>query len=53
MTSPEFIQAILAEPDDDVPRLIYADWLQERGEPRGDFIRLQCAMAALKAPGSH
>ena len=39
-----FLQAILAEPDDDAPRLIYADWLEERGDPRGAFIRLQCAL---------
>jgi uncharacterized protein (TIGR02996 family) len=34
--------AILAHPDEDTPRLVYADWLQEHGdEPRADFIRLQ------------
>ena len=38
-----FLQAVLAEPEDDAPRLIYADWLEERGDPRGAFIRLQCA----------
>ena len=25
-------QAILEEPDDDAPRLVYADWLEENGE---------------------
>jgi uncharacterized protein (TIGR02996 family) len=36
------LAAIHAEPDDDTPRLVYADWLQENGQPeRADFIRLQ------------
>jgi uncharacterized protein (TIGR02996 family) len=42
-----FLQAILAEPDDDAPRLIYADWLEERGDVRGEFIRVQCALARM------
>jgi uncharacterized protein (TIGR02996 family) len=40
-----FLQAIIAEPDEDAPRLIYADWLEEHGDPRGEFIRVQCALA--------
>lgn len=32
--------AILAAPEDDAPRLVYADWLDEHGEPdRAAFIR--------------
>jgi uncharacterized protein (TIGR02996 family) len=42
-----FLQEILAAPDDDIPRLIYADWLEERGDPRGEFIRVQCALASM------
>jgi uncharacterized protein (TIGR02996 family) len=42
-----FLRMIAAAPDDDAPRLVYADWLEERGDPRGTFIRLQCALAAL------
>jgi len=34
---------ILANPDDDAPRLVFADWLTERGDPRGELISLQCA----------
>ncbi len=37
----ELLAAIYAQPDDDAPRLVYADWLQERGDPRGEFIALQ------------
>src|SRR5579885_144501 len=44
-----FRAAILEDPDDDGPRLIYADWLEERGDPRGEFIRLQCALARMPA----
>ena len=44
-----FLQAILENPDDDTPRLIYADWLEERGDPRGEFIRVQCHLAAMSA----
>ena len=35
------LAAIYARPADDGPRLVYADWLLERGEPRGEFITLQ------------
>ena len=42
-----FLEAIAAHPDDDAPRLVYADWLEERGDPRGAFIRLQCALERL------
>jgi uncharacterized protein (TIGR02996 family) len=38
-------QAILAQPDDEGLRLVYADWLEERGDPRAEFIRVQCALA--------
>jgi uncharacterized protein (TIGR02996 family) len=38
-----FLQAILESPDDDTPRLVYADWLDEHDDPtRAEFIRLQC-----------
>jgi uncharacterized protein (TIGR02996 family) len=40
-----FLDAIWENPDDDAPRLVYADWLEERGNPRGEFIRVQCALA--------
>jgi uncharacterized protein (TIGR02996 family) len=48
MSSEEhFIQAILAASEDDAPRLMYADWLEERGDPRAEFIRVQCALAHM------
>src|SRR5437016_4037405 len=42
-----FLQAIVEDPDDDGLRLVFADWLEERGDPRGEFIRLQCELARL------
>jgi uncharacterized protein (TIGR02996 family) len=46
-----FIQAIREAPDDDAPRLIYADWLREQDDPvqeaRGEFIQLQCELARM------
>src|SRR5438270_10047207 len=42
-----FLRAIIENPDDDGPRLLYADWLDERGDPRGEFIRVQCALAGM------
>jgi uncharacterized protein (TIGR02996 family) len=43
-----FLDEITASPDDDIPRLIYADWLEENGDPRGEFIRVQCELATLR-----
>lgn len=41
-----FLTAIASNPDDDLPRLVYADWLDEHGDPdRSEFIRLQCHTA--------
>jgi uncharacterized protein (TIGR02996 family) len=42
-----FLKAILEKVEDDAPRLIYADWLEERGDPRGEFIRVQCKLDKL------
>src|SRR6266404_2275885 len=47
-----FLQDILEKPDDDLPRLIYADWLDEHGDPdRAEFIRTQIELARL--PKNH
>ncbi len=35
-----FLQAIRENPTDDTPRLIFADWLEERGDPRSEVLRL-------------
>ncbi|HEY7153921.1 MAG TPA: TIGR02996 domain-containing protein [Gemmataceae bacterium] len=41
-----FLQAIREAPEDDTPRLVYADWLDENGDSeRAEFIRVQCDLA--------
>jgi uncharacterized protein (TIGR02996 family) len=46
------LRAICAEPEDDTPRLVAADWLEEHGDPdRAALIRLQVELARLKASG--
>jgi uncharacterized protein (TIGR02996 family) len=45
-----FLQRIRAYPDDNDPRLVFADWLEEQGGPglaRAAFIRVQIALATL------
>jgi uncharacterized protein (TIGR02996 family) len=42
-----FLQVIHDHPHDDAPRLVYADWLEERGDPRAEFIRLQITLAGM------
>jgi uncharacterized protein (TIGR02996 family) len=41
-----FLEDVIAHPDDDAPRLVFADWLEDHGDAeRAEFIRLQCALA--------
>ena len=43
-----FLRTILEQPDDDAPRLVFADWLEEHGEtPRAEFIRVQVELFRL------
>ena len=42
-----FFTDIVSRPDDDGPRLVLADWLEDQGDPRGEFIRIQCELAQL------
>ncbi len=43
-----FLKAIFATPDDDLPRLVFADFLDEHGEAeRAEFIRVQVELARL------
>ncbi len=45
------LEDVLAHPDDDAPRLVYADWLDEHGQAeRGEFIRAQVALARPDLP---
>jgi carbon storage regulator len=44
-----FLQAIEESPEDQANRLIFADWLEERGDPLGQFLRIQCDLETLSA----
>jgi uncharacterized protein (TIGR02996 family) len=51
MNADAFLAEILANPDDDAPRLVYSDWLEEQGDiARAEFIRRQCRMARRAVP---
>jgi uncharacterized protein (TIGR02996 family) len=48
-THEDFVQAIVANPDEDALRQIYTDWLEEQGESeRADFIRGRCELPQLQ-----
>ena len=42
-----FLQQVREDPADDSPRLVLADWLQDRGDPRGEFVHLRVVGARL------
>lgn len=44
----ELMAACVAEPTAVDRRLVLADWLQERGDPLGEFIQLQCRLEELR-----
>lgn len=49
MTEDEaFIRTIVDSPGDDLPRLVYADWLDERNDPRGAYLRAELEWAKAK-----
>jgi uncharacterized protein (TIGR02996 family) len=45
MTDDDWLAAIAAAPDDPLVRLAYADWLDDRGDPRGELLRLDAELA--------
>ena len=51
MTADELalLRGVEAAPDDDLPRLVYADWLDEHGRhARAEFIRVQCELTSIE-----
>ena len=49
-----FLAEILAAPDDDAPRMVFADWLEDNGDPqRAEFVRAQVRLAGMswRQPG--
>ena len=49
LRNPELEAAIQRAPDDREPYLLYADWLSERGDPRGELIALDVALEDREA----
>jgi uncharacterized protein (TIGR02996 family) len=48
------LRAVCENPDDDTPRLVFADWLQEHGdEARAEFIRVQVGADRNTLRGRH
>ena len=43
----QFQKEIAAQPNDVDTRLVYADWLEENGDPLGEFIRVQCQLQEM------
>lgn len=51
MQTNDFLTQIRDNPDDDIPRLVYADWLEETGDTdRAEFIRVQCELQTRNIP---
>jgi uncharacterized protein (TIGR02996 family) len=47
-TEKALLRGVIDSPEDDLPRLAYADWLDENGKgERADFIRLQVRLAQI------
>lgn len=40
----DLLRRVLADPQDHTARLVYADWLTQRGDPRGELITVQVAL---------
>ncbi len=43
-----FIRTIREQPDDETARLVYADWLDDRSDPRAEYLRAEAAWVALQ-----
>lgn len=47
-----FLSAMRAAPDDHTTALVFADWLEEHGDPRADMIRASCELDRLRKDGT-
>ncbi len=53
MTESEaLLRAVIDNPGDETPRLAYADWLDERNDPRGRYLRAESAWASAWRKGT-
>lgn len=47
MNEKDLLAAVIAAPQDDQPRLAYADWCDEHDPSRAEFIRVECEIEKL------
>jgi len=47
MDDASFLQAVQSSPGDTALLLVYADWLEERGDTRAEFLRVRVALGEL------
>jgi uncharacterized protein (TIGR02996 family) len=51
-TDEAFLRDVCEHPDDDTPRLVYADWLEDHGQAgRAEFIRVECELERTEEYG--
>lgn len=48
MNDADFLRDLSARPHDDTLRTVYADWLEERGDLRGEYLRLELELTGLE-----
>jgi uncharacterized protein (TIGR02996 family) len=48
VTALDFLRSIADDPSDDTNRLVFADWLEESGDWRAEFVRLDCVLKRLR-----
>jgi uncharacterized protein (TIGR02996 family) len=49
ITDSPLVKEILANPDDRDLRLVFADWLEEQGDPRSQLVQFQCQLEQMSA----
>jgi uncharacterized protein (TIGR02996 family) len=42
-----FLAAVVDAPEDDLLRAVYADWLEERGDSRADYLRTEMVLVGM------
>jgi uncharacterized protein (TIGR02996 family) len=40
----DLLAALVADPQAEAPRLVYADWLEDQGDPLAELVRIQVAL---------
>jgi uncharacterized protein (TIGR02996 family) len=46
-TEETLLRAVIERPHDQAARLVYADWLEEHGDPRAEFLRLEVELCEM------